>query len=252
MRKICCFLFLFIGVLGYAQENNPLFIAHRGGVVPGIPENSSMAFQSCIDKGVAMIETDIRLTKDNEMVLFHDASLLRMTKVSGLLSDYTLAELQKLSLGKNQIIPSLKNILTLLQSADVKLLLDIKVKQLDYKVLFDILEEYNMKDRVYIGVRSITDLKLCKALDANVKVLGFIPGPEDLNDFVIHKVNAIRIWPKWLKKSPSLISKVTQNGIPVWTTAGTLKTKGIKNLAQQGATGFIHDTPVKAQAAFLK
>ena len=252
MRKVFYILFLLTGVFGYTQQNNPLFIAHRGGMVQGIPENSSMAFQNCIDKDVAMIETDVRLTKDNEMVLFHDASLLRMTKVDGLLSDYTLAELQTLSLGENQKIPSLKKALSLLQTTNVKLLLDIKEKQLDHKVLFELLEEYKMKDRVYIGVRSLTDLKLCKSLDAEVKVLGFIPGPEDLNDFVIHKADAIRIWPKWVKKSPSLISEVTQNGIPVWTTVGTLKTKGIKKLVKQGASGFIHDTPVKAQTAFLK
>ncbi len=50
--------------------------AHRGDQF-NYPENTIPAFKSAIDFGVDMIETDVRMTKDGELVLIHDRSALR-------------------------------------------------------------------------------------------------------------------------------------------------------------------------------
>ena len=52
--------------------------AHRGDVV-NYPENSLEAILSAIMLGADAVEIDIRLTKDNVMVLMHDETLLRTT-----------------------------------------------------------------------------------------------------------------------------------------------------------------------------
>ncbi len=52
--------------------------AHRGDVV-NYPENSLEAILSAIMLGADAVEIDIRLTKDNVMVLMHDDTLLRTT-----------------------------------------------------------------------------------------------------------------------------------------------------------------------------
>jgi len=53
-------------------------IAHRGLDNGDIPENSMQAFKNAIEKGYA-IELDVQLTKDKQLVVFHDSNLLRLT-----------------------------------------------------------------------------------------------------------------------------------------------------------------------------
>jgi glycerophosphoryl diester phosphodiesterase len=54
------------------------YIAHRG-LHDGrlIPENSLLAFEKALEKNYA-IEFDITISKDNEIVVFHDDDLYRL------------------------------------------------------------------------------------------------------------------------------------------------------------------------------
>jgi glycerophosphoryl diester phosphodiesterase len=71
------------------------------------PENSRSAFREAVRKGYA-VELDVRLTKDEIPVVFHDATLLRMCGVEKKVSDCTYEELRRYPLVNTQ-----KHILTL-------------------------------------------------------------------------------------------------------------------------------------------
>jgi glycerophosphoryl diester phosphodiesterase len=76
----------------------PLTFAHRGGA--GLwPENTLQAFRGALELGSSHLETDLRMTRAGELVLFHDARLERTTNGSGELGAYTLAELERLDAG---------------------------------------------------------------------------------------------------------------------------------------------------------
>jgi glycerophosphoryl diester phosphodiesterase len=45
------------------------FVAHRGGIVPGYPENTLAAYRQAIKHGAEAIEIDLRATKDGEIVI---------------------------------------------------------------------------------------------------------------------------------------------------------------------------------------
>ena len=81
----------------------PMIMAHRGDP-SSAPENTMKAMKSAIDVGVDLLETDIRLTKDNEFVLFHDEELSRTTGQEGTIGDYTLDELMDFDIGYNYSI----------------------------------------------------------------------------------------------------------------------------------------------------
>jgi glycerophosphoryl diester phosphodiesterase len=68
----------------------------RGAANP--PENSLAAFQSAVESGVGGIELDVHLSKDRVLVVFHDATLERMTGVAAEVTSLTLPELKKLRL----------------------------------------------------------------------------------------------------------------------------------------------------------
>lgn len=58
-------------------------IAHRGyyNNKKGIPENSVLVFKKAIDNNY-LIELDVRLTKDQKLVVFHDDNLKRVCGVN--------------------------------------------------------------------------------------------------------------------------------------------------------------------------
>ncbi len=93
------------------------FIAHRGLYDNiKIPENSLLAFANAVKFNYAM-ELDVHLTKDDVIVVFHDANLERMTGKKGKIQDFTYNELSQLTLlDTDQHIPTLQQVFDLVQS----------------------------------------------------------------------------------------------------------------------------------------
>ena len=101
-------------------------ISHRG-VHDNIrcPENSIEAFKQAIKKGY-IIELDVHLLKDNEIVVFHDDNLERMTGINKKIKDTTYKELQKMNLLNTKYrIPKLIDVLDLVDGK-VPLLIELK------------------------------------------------------------------------------------------------------------------------------
>ena len=106
-----------------------LNIAHRGlhTVFEDTPENSIPAFEKAIEYGFA-IETDIHITRDGEVVVFHDDTLKRMCGEESIIESKTLAELKELKLGGTEhTIPTLRELLELVDGR-VPLLIEFKTK----------------------------------------------------------------------------------------------------------------------------
>ena len=104
-----------------AKRERPDFIeryklvAHRGlhDKDKGVPENSLAAFQLAVERGHA-IELDVRITADNQLIVFHDLELKRMTGVPGQVTRWTLRDLKKLRLlGTEEAIPTVDEMLAL-------------------------------------------------------------------------------------------------------------------------------------------
>lgn len=77
------------------------FCAHRG-LSALTPENTLPAFAAALALGADEIEFDVRLTKDNRLVVSHDNTLERISDGEGKLCDHTLEELSKLNIGVKQ------------------------------------------------------------------------------------------------------------------------------------------------------
>ncbi len=86
-----------------------VYIAHRGLFDrENIPENSLSAFQRAISEGYG-VELDVRLTKDEVPVVFHDPTLTRVCGVEKMVAECTYEELCNYSLSNtNKQIPTLE------------------------------------------------------------------------------------------------------------------------------------------------
>lgn len=103
--------------------------AHRGGAELW-PENSLQAFRGAIDLGIEQIETDVHLSRDNELVIIHDARLERTTLGQGIVGDYTWPTLQTTRLrdAGEECIPHFEQLIDLIEPTDISLRLEIKVQ----------------------------------------------------------------------------------------------------------------------------
>jgi glycerophosphoryl diester phosphodiesterase len=73
-------------------------IAHRGASAYA-PENTLPAFRRALELGVAEVELDVQLTRDGEVILFHDATLDRKTGLEGEVREHTLEKLSGAEIG---------------------------------------------------------------------------------------------------------------------------------------------------------
>jgi glycerophosphoryl diester phosphodiesterase len=112
------------------QMGRPFVIAHRGAQTRE-PENSWPAFQLALEQGADGLETDLRFSRDGEIMLFHDPTLERMSVATGPLARHTATELQQLRMRHPNgslaatAIPTLAELIER-TAAQVPLLLELK------------------------------------------------------------------------------------------------------------------------------
>ncbi len=120
--------------------------AHRGlfDNKSEAPENSKAAFKKAVDAGYG-IELDVQLSKDNQLVVFHDATLKRMCGVEGNVWDYTLEELRQFKLADSQeTIPTFQEFLEIVDGK-VPFILEYKLDRVQTTVCElanEVLKEY--------------------------------------------------------------------------------------------------------------
>lgn len=114
-------------------------IGHRGACGLAL-ENTLASLEIACLLGVDAIEFDIRKTKDNELVVCHDADLDRVSDRQDKISSLTVQELQKITLRDgHSVVPTLRQALTLVKETPVI----IEIKENDcMPELLEILDEF--------------------------------------------------------------------------------------------------------------
>ena len=130
------------------------YIAHRGyyNNSSDYPENSMEAFKLALLNDFG-IEFDLQLTSDNQIVIFHDDDMERMTGVKGRICDHTYKDLQNYNLSTSEAkIPLFSDLLKLVDGK-VPLVIEIKTCKDTNKKLVDLLvpmlKEYKGQFCVY-------------------------------------------------------------------------------------------------------
>lgn len=83
----------------WKQSPKNIYVAAHRGWSAKYPENTMEAFRAAAALNVDQIETDIRVTRDGELVLIHDPTVDRTTNGTGLVREMTLAEIRELDAG---------------------------------------------------------------------------------------------------------------------------------------------------------
>ncbi|MBC6109825.1 glycerophosphodiester phosphodiesterase family protein [Pedobacter fastidiosus] len=141
--------------LKWSPENRfPLISAHRGGPMPGFPENCIETFNNATTYNPVIIEFDIAYSKDSVMVIMHDDKLDRTSTGKGEIGNYTYEELKAFNLkddeGKetNFKIPTLDSVLSW-SKGKVLLTIDLK-KGISYAKVIEKVKRYKVESNSII------------------------------------------------------------------------------------------------------
>lgn len=110
----------------------PRLIAHRGGGCLA-PENTLAAMRCGANYGFDMVEFDVKLSKDNILILLHDDDVQRTSNRQGLAAEMTFEELSTLDMGQwhsayyaGEPLPRLESIIRFNQENNIFCNIEIK------------------------------------------------------------------------------------------------------------------------------
>jgi glycerophosphoryl diester phosphodiesterase len=216
----------------FAAADRPDIIAHRGGAQEST-ENTIEAFQRAIRIGAAGIETDIRLTRDEVVVIYHDD---RYGRVEGLapahrtrsISELTYSELTAGTLSPvgddngGRKVPTLEQVLASVRAGllNIEIKRDAKFDELVEKTI-DILKRFPDLDRVVLEPPDLkTAEKLRRALGVRLKLHlnpGYdrsVPYHEALEKVLEFKPHSISV--SYKKASWEIVDQAHKSGVSVW------------------------------------
>ncbi len=233
-------------------------IGHRG-IAALAPENTKASFALAAKQGIEWVEFDLRLTKDNQLVIFHDDTLDRTTNGNGFVHEHTLEELLRLDAGswfhskyKNETIPVFTDMLA--EFARLNLYLNIELKVPDdasgqhyddlANVFVETLFSYWPKNEAWPLVSSFHwDLLLSVRAQLPHIPIGFLNEsctPEMIDMVAKTKNSALHC--DYLGLNEELLKVCQSNNVPV--LAYTVNEPAIaKNLLNAGIYGLFSDNP---------
>lgn len=210
-------------------------IGHRG-YSARYPENTLLSFKKAIEAGCTGIELDVRLTKDNKVVVIHDKNLERTTNGKGLVNDYTLKELKKLDAGKGERIPALEEVLAEIEG--IKLL--IELKEYSEKICSETVKLAGKRRNTFFISFSIEAVQNVKRINPRLKTGLIFSKPLIEPERYIKLLNAL--CPRLDRLDAKIEAFAKQYGfdVYVWTvdTASELK-----RVLQYGVTGIVSNDP---------
>ena len=159
-----------------ARPGSVIAMAHRGGALhPDLHglENTLHAFRHAAGLGYQYLETDVHLTRDGQLVAFHDALLDRMTGRHGELAALLAEELAHARIGGAHAVPFMADLLEELPRCRFNI--DLKATGAA-AALADLLGRTGAHDRVCVGSFSAPDLQEFRRLTQGRVATSAAPG----------------------------------------------------------------------------
>ena len=241
MKGLSQFLWLLL-LVGTAVNAQVLDIAHRGYATDN-PESTMQAFLSAHRQGADGLEFDVRQTKDNVLVVAHDANIKALTNraiKNTLFSDVYMAT----------DMPSLEEVLVFAKASGQTVWIEVKQSH-RYPGIIDrllgLITKYGLEDKTVIQSFNHLDLQLINAKKPHLALLALYG-----NNFRVNTVAAyidyvgLPIIDRYL--DPQMIQTLQGAGKQVifWRRDARSETKQVlEQFIKAGADGFMLDRSLK-------
>ena len=231
----------------YLIQTGCSIFAHRGGSLE-TSENTLESFQYALNIGSEYIETDVQLSRDGKVYIFHDDSLKRVAGIDKNFSDLPSHEIDTIKIFNGNAIPTLEEALE--RFPTTRFNIDLKTDLVAEPAL-KILKKHNAQDRVCIASFSDARIDLarkyipsiCTSMGPN-QILQIRLGAWNLiNPKIISDCIQIPIYKYGIKLvSKTMVDYCHANHLKVhvWTINDA---KTMKKLISIGVDGIITDRP---------
>lgn len=226
------------------MDYKPLVIGHRGAMGHET-ENTLASIEKAMDLGVDMIEIDVFKIKSGEIVVFHDNRLERLSNGKGLIEEYNITELDKLTLMGNHTIPMLHDVLALIDNK-VSLNIELKGANTASKVNTITNSYINEKgwepDNFVISSFKWSELKKMREINKNMKI-AILTEDNPLEAISIAKeLDAIAINPDFKTLTKENTARIQEEGLKIYTWTVN-EPNDIQKMKEYGVDGIITNYP---------
>jgi glycerophosphoryl diester phosphodiesterase len=136
------------------DKTEKLIIAHRGA--PGYAkENTIESFEKAVALGADMIEFDVRRTKDNVLIVFHDERIQGKP-----VNDLVYGEIKQIAENQGFHLPTVEEVLGWSRG---RTKLNVELKERDYEIeIVELLSKHFEKDQFVVTSFNDSSLKIIK------------------------------------------------------------------------------------------
>ena len=223
--------------------SRPLIYAHRGSSFDH-PENTRAAFMAAISDGADGFECDLRLTKDNQVVIWHDSNMLRMANHKAVVAHTDYSEMK-------EIYPDLMLLNELLEMAsEHKKALALETKhpvpsgnEVENKIM-ELISPYKNLDIALLSFSWLAIEKVAKS-ETNIETVALV---NPLNATIMNRFSSAKSFApsiEEIRNHPEIVAKYQSEGkrVFVWTVNDLVD---LKLCAQLGVDVVITDMPARA------
>jgi glycerophosphoryl diester phosphodiesterase len=234
-------------------------LAHRGASAY-YPENTLPSFYRGLELGGNGLETDLQMSKDGVIYLFHDDVMGRTSTVKGKTSDYTWEELKQIDVGswlspkwKNERLVTFEEFMYHFSGKDIILAIELKAAFTaeQFKPVLAIINKYHAWEKVTITSFIYQNLLNTREVDKKIK-MGYLMGKTDMD--VINQLKSIgaqQICPDAQKTTAEDVELAKRHGLEVraWNIANT---DVMEKSISMGVDGMTVNFPDKLAEALAK
>lgn len=233
-----------------------LRIAHRGASAH-YPENTLLAFRQALEQGIDLLELDFHLTREGALVVIHDATLDRTTNGAGLVREHRLAEIRQLDAGQGQQVPTLAEVIALVQPSPVWLCAEVKGQTETESLaiaeaLVTALGEANFLSRSLVTSFYPAALQRAKALEPGLALV-FDPSPQDgsltprqiCEQTLAAGANCVSYDFRFLTEA--IVAECRRAGLALWPWDPD-EPEDLRRVAQMGVPGIMTNRPDQLNA----
>jgi glycerophosphoryl diester phosphodiesterase len=151
-------------------------IGHRGAAGEQ-PENTLKGFRYALDLGVDYVECDVHLTRDDRLVVMHDATVDRTTNGQGAIRALTFDRIRSLDAGKGEQVPTLDEVLDVVRGR-ARLLCELKGAGVE-EAAVQAVAAHDMVDQVYFTSFSLDRLARVRQMGDHYRLGAILPNPSE-------------------------------------------------------------------------
>lgn len=238
------FLWVALLTLSCGNMDKPLVIGHRGAMGHET-ENTLASVQKALDMGVDMLEIDVYKIRSGEIIVFHDNTVERLTDGTGKIESYNYSDLQKLNLEGNHKIPTLQEVINLM---DKKAHLNIELKgdntadRVNFIINYYVREKGWPLDKFLISSFKWEELKRMRALNPQIGI-AVLTSEDPLKALAIaEELKAVAINPYYKTLTIDNVDQIKKSGFKVYPYTIN-EPEDIQSMRIMGVDGIITDYP---------